>query len=249
MTTPPTTLLRHSTSNVRRRARSNDITVSPELQKLLQLPGNEAARAKFEKVSPFAVLAGPDADVVCAEEERSEAAGRASRSGKRAEMLVIDAYHADAFKRGIARMEKVATPFARIGPAPHGYKPNAFVAVYSGKPWVDCHGFTLRGPTRSILEEVKVVTTMRADGSFDRFNVKRVRQNQCDALDDAQRGGHIAIVTLVFGEGLAARVYTAPWSWVKGRVSVDETEVRAEGFGVVPKTYLNAYVLDDRRSE
>lgn len=230
-----------------KRARTTAAALPESVQKLLRLPGNEAARAAVEKVSPMAVQSGPDADVVTKREHESASRRRASKSGKRSEMLVIDAYHKAAFASGVARMEKVATPTTRIGPAPYSEKPGAFTAIYAGKPWVDCHGYTLRGATAAILEEVKGCNDIAKSGEYEPFDLSRIQPHQRDTLVSAHAAGHIAVVTLVFGEGLAARVYVVPWSWFGARRTVHEREVRGAGFLVTPATYLHAQVIRGAR--
>lgn len=221
---------------------------SPEVQKLLALPGNEAAREAVAKRSSLATQAGVDADVVEARERRSRGARRASKHGGRTELLVIGAYHEAALRRGVAYMEKIATPHRRIGPAPVGATPGAFVAVYAKNPSVDCFGYTLRGTPRAIAEEVKGVSVTRKSGDFAPFNMGRLEGHQREALDRAHASGHIAIVTLVFGDGVSARVYVIPWSWMSDRTSVHEAEARDAGFRVTPETYLVAEVRRAQRA-
>lgn len=226
-----------------RRSRNDAaLQTSPEVQRLLALPGNEAARDALAKRSPMATQAGADADVVEARERRSEGGRRASKRGERTELLVIGAYHETALRTGLARVEKIATPHRRVGPAPAGSPPGAFVAVYAKKPSVDCFGFTLRGAPLAICEEVKGVSVTRVRGGFAPFNVGRIEPHQREALDLAAGAGHVAVVTLVFGEGVTAHVYVIPWSWMSSRTSVHEEEARDAGFRVTPETYLVAEV-------
>ena len=190
----------------------------------------------------FARLAGVDADVVVGRTKRAASASRASRSGARGEFVVIEEYHAAAAARGVACMEKVATPTKHIGPAQGSFvgRPGAFTAVRSARTWVDCHGYTLRGAPRAVLEEVKAVTAMR-HGHLAPFRTERVEAHQKQCLLRAHGAGHIAVVTLVFGEeplALTARVYTVPAAWLleDGRTQVYEREVAA--WRVTPVTYL-----------
>lgn len=204
----------------------------PHVQKLLDLPQNAAARARL---SPMAVMAGPDADVVSRAEQESRNAQRSSRSGSRAELVVISTYHRAALARGVAEMEKIPTPYVRVGPTTED---GTFSARVSKKSSVDCMGLSLSGPPRAIREEVKGVTTRNARGEFEPFEVARVKPHQREALDRALRGGHVAIVSVVFGESPAETVCCVPWAWLRDRRRVRLAELRQ--FVVSPATYLDA---------
>lgn len=222
-----------------------DLRALPGMERLLDDPRNAAARAALGRGrDSLAVQAGPDADVVRAASQRSSGRRRASRSGTRAELLLVASYHEAARAQGIARMTKLPTPTKRIGPTGMPSVPHGFTAIYSAKSTVDCAGFTLRGRTRAILEECKAVTTRTRGGAFVPFRVGEVEDHQREELDAAHAAGHIAVVTLVFGEGLAARVYVVPWAWLAPRVSVRDVELRAAGFAVSQRTYLMAQVME-----
>lgn len=233
--------------------RARDLLSQPHVQKLLLDPRNAEARAAAgaagsapaadaRPLSPFAMQAGPDADVVQAREKRSRNGRKSSRSGKRTELAVIDAYHAAALLAGVARMTKIPTPFNRVGHANRPDLPGAFAAVYAERSTVDCFGFTLSGTPRAILEEIKGVTELERDGRFAPLKLSRVEGHQRQELLMAHEAGHIDVVTVVFGETPAERVFVVPSQWLADKTQVRMEELRAAGFGVRPETYLVAQV-------
>jgi len=222
-----------------------DLRALPGMERLLADPRNAHARkALGGGRESLAVQAGSDGDVVRAASKLSAGRRRASKSGARAELLVVGAYHTKARESGLARMVKLPTPTKRIGPTGMPQVPRSYTAIYSAKSTVDCMGFTLRGRQRAILEECKAVTTRTRGGAFVPFQVREVEEHQREELDAAHAAGHIAVVTLVFGEGLAAQVYVVPWAWLKPRGSVHDVELRAAGFAVSERTYLVAQVME-----
>jgi hypothetical protein len=235
----------------------------PHVQRLLLDPRNAEARAAAstlqgagaargavephtasptKPLSPFAKQAGPDADVVSAREARSSNGRRSSRAGKRSELTVIDAYHAAALLRGVARMTKLHTPYQHVGHANRPEVPGAFAATYSERSTVDCWGYTLAGTPRTILEEIKGVTEVERGGRFAALELVRVQEHQREELLRGHDAGHIAIITAVFGLAPAERVFVVPAVWALGRTQVRMEELREAGFGVRPETYLMAQV-------
>lgn len=229
-----------------RGVRAADILAQPGVQQLLLRPENaavQAALAQRKALSPFAKQAGPDADAVQAREARSTNARRSSKAGARSELAVIGKYHKAALLRRVARMKKLPTPHRRVGHAHNPEHPGAFAAVYAERSTVDCWGFSMRGPTRAIVEEIKGVTERAPGGAFLPFRVDRVAEHQRQELAAAHLAGHVAVVTVVFGQEPIERVYVVPWSWLEHRMQAHEDELRAAGFGVTPATYLDAQTV------
>jgi len=238
--------------------RARDLLSQPHVQRLLLDPRNAEARAAAgaagsaptadaRPLSPFAKQAGPDADVVQAREKRSRDARKRSRSGKRTELAVIDAYHAAALLAGVACMTKLPTPYNNVGHANRPDVPGAFAAVYTHRSTVDCFGYTLCGAPRAILEEIKGVTEVERSGRFAPLALARVEEHQRQALLRAHEAGHIDVVTVVFGQAPAEHVFVVPSQWLVDKTQVRMEELRAAGFGVRPETYLVAQVKGGAR--
>lgn len=204
-------------------------TLSPSL--LARNAGNDALQKALRH--PLAVAAGPDDQrvVVAAHLAASAHGHAAAHKGARAELVVIEQYHAEARARGVAVLQKVPTPAQFVDG----------VLTLVARSTVDCVGHLCVPPRCAVYEEIKSTTrasskVRREDGRVDAFPVARVKPHQQAALWQAHDDGHLAVLTLLFGPAARARVYVVPWAIVAKETRLDETDVK--DWRVTPATYL-----------
>lgn len=190
---------------------------------------------------PLAVAAGPDdqREAVAAHLAASQKGHESSHRGHRAELVVIERYHAAALARGVARLQKIHTPAQYIDGE----------LQLVARSTVDCMGHLLVAPHTAVYEEIKSTTrasseVRRESGRVDSFPVARVKPHQQAALADAHREGQLALLTLLFGPAPVARVYVVPWAEVAGCARLDEADVAV--WRVTPETYLTRVIEHHR---